>query len=104
MTPAEIVRLAESKNRIRRIEAQERASFDYIQASLIVKGVSITLGSKDNFPSLEEAYPNLFDDLAEQKELAITQEQKNILSTLRFKQFAQSYNSRFKEVPKKINE
>lgn len=103
MTPAEIVRLAESKNRIRKIEAQERASFDYIQASLIVKGVSITLGSKDNFPTLEEAYPNLFDDMAKEKELAI-QEQKTNLSTLRFKQFAQSYNSRFKEVPKKINE
>ena len=104
MTPGEVVRFAESRTRVRKLEAQERASYDYILASLVVKGISITLGSKENFPSLEEAYPNLFDDLAKEKEQAI-QKQKQILSTLRFKQFAQSYNSRFnKEVPKTINE
>ena len=104
MTPGEVVRFAESRNRVRKLEAQERASYDYIQASLIVKGVSITLGSKENFPSLEEAYPNLFNDLVKEKEQAI-QKQKQILSILRFKQFAQSYNNKFnKEVPKEINE
>lgn len=104
MTPGEVVRSAESRARIRRVEAQEKASNDYILANLIVKGISITLGSKDTFPTIEEAYPGLFDDLVEKRNEEI-QKQKMTLSALRFKQFAQSYNNRFnKEVPKKINE
>jgi hypothetical protein len=105
MTPGEIVRAVESRNRVRKLEAQERASYDYILANLIVKGVSITLSGKGQMPTLEETYTGLFDDLAAQKAEAI-QQQKTNLSALRFKQFAQSYNNKFKnkEVPKKINE
>lgn len=101
MTPAEIIRSVESKNRIRKIESQEKASYDYILASLIVKGVSITLGSKESYPELKDAYPGLFDDIAQAKEEEI-QERKMELSALRFKQFAQSHNAKFKheEVPK----
>lgn len=102
MTPGEVVRLVQSRARVRRIEAQERASHDYILANLIVKGVGITLGSKGTFPTIEEAYPGLFDDLAEKRNEEI-QKKKMDLSTLRFKQFAQSYNNKFKhkEVPTK---
>jgi hypothetical protein len=105
MTPGEVVRLASSKAKIRKLEAQEKASYDYILANLIVKGVSITLGGKGDYPTLQEAYPNLFDEIAKSKEDEI-QERKNTLSALRFKQFAQSFNRRFqdKEVPKTINE
>jgi hypothetical protein len=105
MTPGEIVRTVESRNRVRKLEAQERASYDYILANLIIKGVSITLSGKGQMPTLEETYPGLFDDMAAKKAEAI-QQQKTNLSTLRFKQFAQSYNNKFKnkEVPKKINE
>ena len=104
MTPAEITRSIESKNRVRKIESQERASYDYILASLITKGVSIVLGSKESFPQIQEAYRKLFDDLQEMREEEI--EKKKIdLSVIRLKQFAQSWNNRFhKEVSKQINE
>lgn len=105
MTPAEIVRAIESKNRIKKLEAQEKASYDYIQANLIIKGISIVLGDKSSLPKIEEVYPSLFDDIAKEQEKKI-QEQKANLSALRFRQFAQSYNTNFKnkEVRKEINE
>ena len=101
MTPGEVTRAIESRNRIIKIEAQEKATYDYIQAQLIIKGVSICLGDKTAFPSLHDAYPGIFAEvIEEQKQKA--EEQKLQLSALRFKQFAQSYNDRFKnkEVPK----
>ena len=104
MTIAEIDRAIDSFNRIKRSEAQQRATFDYILANMITRGVNITLGSKQTFPTIEEVYPSLFKDVRKEEEARI-QEQKNNLSTLRFLQFAQSYNTRYKkEVPKKINE
>ena len=104
MTPAEITRFIESKNRVRKIESQERASYDYILASLITKGVSIVLGSKESFPQIQEAYPKLFDDLQEIREEEI-KKKKIDLSVIRLKQFTQSWNNRFhKEVSKQINE
>ena len=101
MTPGEVVRAIESKNRVIKIEAKEKATYDYIQATLIVKGVSICLGDKSSFPSLQEAYPGMFEDMAQEQEQKI-REQKMSLSALRFRQFAQSYNEQFKnkEVPK----
>ena len=96
MTPAEVTRQAQSYARVRRLEAQERASYDYILANLIIKGVGMTLGAKSSFPTLEEAYPDLFDDLAEKRNEEI-QKQKINLSALRFRQFAQSYNDKFKK-------
>ena len=100
MTPGEITRAIDSKNRVVKREIQDKATYDYIQATLIVKGVSICLGEKSNFPTIQEAYPNIFDDIIHEQEEKI-QQRKIELSTLRFKQFAQSYNKRFnKEVPK----
>lgn len=100
MTPGEVVRLVNSRYRVRKLEAKEKATYDYVLANLIVKGFSIVMGSKDNFPALEEAYPKLFDEEVEARDEQI-QEQKEQLSVLRFKQFAQSYNKKFKnkEVP-----
>lgn len=105
MTPGEVIRAVNSKIKTRKLEAQERASYDYILANLIVKGVGISFGANGSFPSIEEAYPGLFNDLVEERNQKV-QEQKMNLSALRFKQFAQSYNDNFKrkEVPKKINE
>lgn len=98
MTIAEVIRAIESNNRVRIAEAKQKATYDYILAGLITKGVGITLGSKESFPAIEEIYSSLFtqDKEAEQQKQKI-QEQKNNLSTLRFLQFAQSYNSRFKK-------
>ena len=95
MTFAEIERAVNSKVRILKLQAQEKATYDYILAQLITKGVSKVLGDKSDFPSIEETYPGVFDDvIAERK--AKAEEQKMNLSALRFKQFAQSYNSNFK--------
>lgn len=95
MTFAEVERAANSKMRVLKLQAQEKATYDYILAQLITKGVSKVLGDKSNYPTIEEAYPGVFDDVvAEQK--AKVEEQKMNLSALRFKQFAQSYNSNFK--------
>lgn len=101
MTPGEVIRAIESKNRLIKIEAREKASYDYIQATLIIKGVSICLGDKSPFPTIQEAYPGVFEDVIEEQKEKI-QEQKMQLSALRFRQFAQSYNDNFKhkEVPK----
>jgi hypothetical protein len=101
MTPAEVNRAIQSKIKLRKIEAQERASYDYTQASLIVKGISILLGSKQSFPTIQEVYPSMFDELIKEQEEK-TFKNKMDLSVLRFKQFAQSYNTNYKnkEVPK----
>lgn len=101
MTPGEVNRHIEARNKIKQQEAQDKATYDYIQAQLIIKGISIVLGDKSDFPTAEQAYPGIFDDIAKEQEEKI-KEQKMSLSALRFKQFAQSYNQRFKnkEVPK----
>ena len=95
MTFAELDRAVKSKNRRDKQQAQEKASFDYILANLIIKGVSKALGDKSEYPSIEAAYPGIFDDIAEERKAKV-EEQKMNLSALRFKQFAQSYNESFK--------
>ena len=95
MTPGEVGRAIESRNRLIKIEAQEKATYDYIQAQLIVKGISICLGDKSSYPTIQEAYPGVFDEMAKEQEQKV-QEQKMSLSALRFRQFAQSYNNNLK--------
>ena len=95
MTLAEVQRAVKSKIRVQKIEVREKATYDYIQAQLIIKGISQVLGDKSDFPTLEETYPGVFDDVAEEQKAKIEQQKMN-LSALRFKQFAQSYNSNFK--------
>ena len=105
MTPAEVSRAVNARSRAIKRETKEKASYDYILATLIVKGVAICLGDKKPFPTLQEAYPSVFDE-----ELAAQEEQinnrKTELSVLRFKQFAQSYNTKYenKEVLKENDE
>ena len=95
MTLAELERLVESKKRTQKVQAQERASYDYILADLIGKSISRIYSSSAHMPEISEVYPTLFDT----KEIEIQkQEKKAELSALRFKQFANSYNKKFKEV------
>lgn len=97
MTIDEIQRAIHSKQRVRKYEAKEKAYFDYTLANLITKGVSKVLGDKNAYPKLEEAYPQLFEeDVAEHQ--AQIEEQKMNLSALRFTQFVNSFNKRYKEV------
>ena len=95
MTFAEIERAVNSSVRVMKRQAREKATYDYILAQLIAKGVSKVLGDKSNYPTIEESYPGIFDEVIEERKAKI-EEQKMNLSALRFKQFAQSYNSNFK--------
>lgn len=97
MTLAEIERAVKSKQRVMKREAQERASADYILGDLIGRSIARIYNSSARYPDIYTAYPTLFDSKQlEEKKRA----QKEELSVLRFKQFAQSYNKRFKEVLK----
>lgn len=97
LTIAELTRAIDSKKRMIKAQAQEKASFDYILADLIGRSVSRVYNSSNKMPSISEVYPSLFDskEIEEQKAARKTE-----LSALRFKQFADSFNKRFKEVAK----
>lgn len=100
MTLAELTRLLESKKRTLKEQAKERASYDYILADLVGRSISRVYNSSNKMPSIEEAYPTLFDTEAIQEQKATKQTE---LSALRFKMFAKSFNDRYKEVSK-VNE
>lgn len=97
MTLAELTRAIESKKRIQHLEAQERASLDYILADLIGRSIARIHSSSAHLPQISEAYPSLFSSGEIEEKV---QEKKNELSVLRFKQFAQSYNNKFREANK----
>ena len=101
MTFIEVQRAVKSAAKVKKLEAQERAYYDYTLANLIARGVSKVLGGKEEYPAIEEAYSGLFDDVMEERKAKI-EEQKMNLSAIRFRQFAQSHNDRFnKEVVSK---
>ena len=99
MTVAELSRASKAKVKIQKQEAQEKATYDYIQAQLIIKGVAKVLGDKSSFPTIEEAYIGLFDDVKAEQEAKI-QEQKMNISAIRFKQYANFHNKKYEEVAK----
>jgi hypothetical protein len=101
MTIAELIRLIDSRKRIQEIEAKEKATFDYILADLIGRSVARVHSSANHYPSIAEAYPSLFSKEEMEEE---TQAKKDELSALRFKQFAQAYNNRYKGAANKLNE
>lgn len=98
MTIAELSRVFESKARVIKIEERKKASYDYILADLIGRSMSRVYNSNNKMPPLNEVYPTLFNE-EETEEKA--QEAKDNVSAIRFKLFAQSYNSKInKEVGK----
>lgn len=102
MTIGEVKRSFESYGRRHKREQQEKASFDYILGDLITRGMARIYSSSATYPSIEEVYPTLFDSKEIQEKKV---EQKAELSALRFKQFAQSFNQRFKDKEaKQIND
>lgn len=94
MTISELERLIESKKRVKKIQDQEKASFDYILADLIGRSISRIYSSSATIPDIAEMYPTLFDseEIQEKK-----QEKKDELSAARFKQFAQAYNKKLND-------
>lgn len=94
MTLAELNRAIESRSRVYKLEQQEIASHNYILAELIGRSISRIYSSANHMPEIQEAYPTLFDSKEVEEKRA---QQKAELSALRFKQFAQAYNKKFKE-------
>ena len=100
MTLAEIGRAIESKKRVIRVEKQDRAASDYTLALLIGRSYARLHNSSNTFPTLAEAYPSLFNNEEDQE---MIQKNKNEISAIRFKLFAQSHNKKYKVV-EQINE
>lgn len=90
MTPGEIKRYNEGAF----WRMKSRAQFDYMLADLIGISSARMLSNEVKFPTLEEAYPGLFEKKPEEiKELE--EEQKRITdSTNRFLEFAMKHNAR----------
>lgn len=97
MTLAEVNRAVEVKRKVQKEELQVQASMDYILADLIGRSVARIRSSSAKLPTLADAYPTLFEKEEVEEKI---QEKKDELYALRIKQFAQSFNSRFKEVGK----
>lgn len=83
----------ESYKRQYKAKAREQAAMDYIQAEAIGKSVARIYSSSAKMPPIYDLYPSLFDS-AEVK--AQEQARRDELSVLRFKQFAQAHNERYK--------
>ena len=91
MTLAELRRAIESKQRVEKLRAKEKASFDYILADLIGRSIARIHSSSNKMPDISEAYPSLFSSEEVQEQRA---EKKAELSILRFKLFAEAYNKK----------
>ena len=98
MTLAELNRAVESKKRVQQEELKLKASMDYILADLVGRSIARIHSSSASMPSLADAYPALFSKEEEQERI---EQKKDELSALRFKQFVNSFNTRFKEEGKK---
>lgn len=92
MTFAEIGRVIESKRRVIEMETKRRALYDYKLADLIGVSIARVHNSKNKLPSINEVYPHLFpiDEEAQQEQL-------DNLSAIRFTQFAQAFNDKYKK-------
>ena len=94
MTITELTRAVESKKRIEKQKAQEKATFDYILADLVGRSIARVYSSNAKMPELCELYPSLFES---QKIEEKKQEKRNEISAFRFKMFAKSFNERRKQ-------
>ena len=99
MTLAEVNRAIDSKIRMKKAEEKERASFDYILASIIAKGVQSSIVGGEGIPEITEIYSSLFTDDIEEKQIQ-KEKIKNDLSVSRFKQFVSLHNKKYEEVAK----
>ena len=93
MTIAEVNRFIDSKKRQMKLEAQQKASFDYALADLIGRSIARLHSSSNKMPHISEVYPNLFDNEEVEEQI---QKKKDELSSLRFKQFVASFNANYK--------
>lgn len=94
MTLGEAERAIESKAKMQKIEMQQRASFDYLLADLIGRSIARIYSSANTMPEISSVYPTLFDNKEIQES---AQKKKDEVSALRFKQFAQFHNDKYKK-------
>lgn len=93
MTIAEMERAIASRQRVKKQEAQQKATYDYILADLIGRSVSRIYNSSNKLPDIGEVYPTLFDlQEIEDKKAA----KKAEMSAIRFRQFAETHNKKYK--------
>lgn len=94
MTIAELNRVIEAKKRVQKAQLMEKAFFDYTLADLIGRSVARIHSSTNHWPKINEVYPTLYEaeEIEEQE-----QKRKDDLSAIRFRQFAEAFNSKFKE-------
>ena len=93
MTVGEVQRAIESKIRVERVKAQEKAGYDYILADLIGRSIARNYSSSAKMPTLSEAYPTLFDAQEEQAKREARQAE---ISAMRFRAFASAYNRNYR--------
>lgn len=93
MTVAEIQRYIEGA--VWRIKS--KAQFDYTLANLIGISVARIMSKDAEFPSIEEVYPDIFEEEIKQKELE-KEEPKVEDSVNHFLAFAMAHNARMKGV------
>ena len=91
MTIAELIRAIESRKRVMKAEAQQKAYFDYTHAELVGQSMARLYSSTAKMPLIQTIYPNLFDDekIAEQE-----QKKRDEVSAIRFRQFANHHNTK----------
>ena len=102
MTLAELERLFESKRRMQKQNAQDKAYFDYKLSDLIGASVArIYKKSGGELPLIEEVYPDIFDTEKMQKE---RKKAKDKLLAAQFMQFANAHNQKFERKGDAMNE
>lgn len=94
MTISELKRLLEVKQNKEKIQLKQEAIMNYKLAGLI--GISFA----NKLPDIWEVYPSLFD---KQEEIEKRERQRAELDTLRFLNFAKSFNKKFAENQKEAN-
>lgn len=75
---------------------KERAVMDYKLADLFCHSMSRLYSSSAKLPDMKDVYSFLFDEEDQEKIKEQEAERKAELSAIRFKQFADSFNKRFK--------
>lgn len=97
MTIDELGRAIDSKKRLRERDLQEKASFDHILADLIGRSIARLYSSSAKYPEISDIYTTLFDkqEIDEKRKEKIAE-----LSAARFRRFANSFNTKYKEVAK----
>lgn len=89
MTIPEVKRRVDSYNRCQKKKAKEKANLAYSEAVLIGVAVGQLFDSSNKFPSIEEAFPDLFEVEARQQQI-----DKN---TNNFLAFAAKHNASLKD-------